>query len=414
MVKTNMNFKEVLHGFRSIACRNSILIMIIYSLNSFSVNMKNAVRTLVGLNSVGLSPAMVGLLGSLFTLVGFLIRTPAGSLSDTARNRLKNIMIGAFAFRVLTYIGWGYVSSASALAVIYVLDAITWAFIGVACPALLAISVDRKVMGSAYAIYSGLSQFVASFGRPLALSIFNGAGQQAFSWATAAIGITPVILPCSRDNKAIIATAPAKPAQAAGAKVNPFKKVLAGFNLVALPFAIVTSLPVVAVGMENQYVPAMAEISGLSYLAAETAGSSLNGISRIVLGILCDFVSPSILVVIIIGSMAASLFGIALAQTSLALSIACFVFKFCVCWAVPLNIAAMKLIPKSRQGSLFATTGLVSDAMSMVSSTVIGVSITNFGYSLSFMGMGVAVGIGVVIYIFTWIHYHRHPVTLDE
>ena len=53
--------------------------------------------------------------------------------------------------------------------------------------------------------------------------------------------------------------------------------------------------------------------------------------------------------VIIIGSMAASLFGIALAQTSLALSIACFVFKFCVCWAVPLNIAAMKLIPKSRR-----------------------------------------------------------------
>ena len=414
MAKNRMNFKEVIHGFRSIACRNSILIMIIFSLNSFSVNMKNAVRTLVGLNSVGLSPAMVGVLGSIFTLVGFLIRTPAGSLSDTARNRLKSILIGAFAFRVLTYIGWGYVTNTATLAAIYVLDAITWAFIGVACPALLAISVDRKVMGSAYAIYSGLSQFVASFGRPLALSIFNNAGQQAFGWAAAAIGIIPMILACFLDNKAIIATTADKPAEHTTAKINPFKKLLAGFNMVALPFGIVTSLPVVAVSMENQYVPAMAEISGLSYLAAETAGSSLNGISRIVLGVLCDFVNPSILVVIIIGSMAVSLFGIALAQTSLVLSIACFVFKFCVCWAVPLNIAAMKLIPKSRQGSLFATTGLVSDAMSFVASTVVGISITNFGYSRSFMGMGVAVGIGVIIYIFTWVHYRRHPVTLDE
>lgn len=129
---------------------------------------------------------------------------------------------------------------------------------------------------------------------------------------------------------------------------------------------------------------------------------------------LCDFVNPSILVVIIIGCMAVSLFGIALAETSLILSISCFVFKFCVCWAVPLNIAAMKLIPKSRQGSLFATTGLVSDAMTFVSSTVIGYSITNFGYSNSFMGMGVAVACGVVIYIFTLIHYKRHPVEILE
>ena len=112
--------------------------------------------------------------------------------------------------------------------------------------------------------------------------------------------------------------------------------------------------------------------------------------------------------------MAISLFGISLAQTSLILSISCFVFKFCVCWAVPLNIAAMKLIPKSRQGSLFATTGLVSDAMSIVASTVIGYSITNFGYSNSFMGMGVAVACGVVIYIGTWIYYNRHPIELNE
>lgn len=61
--------------------------------------------------------------------------------------------------------------------------------------------------------------------------------------------------------------------------------------------------------MENQYVPKLAELTGLSYLATETAWSSLNGISRIVLGVLCDFVNPSILVVIIIGCMAVSLFG---------------------------------------------------------------------------------------------------------
>lgn len=413
MAKSKMSFKDTIHGFKSIACRNSILIMIILSLNSFSINMKNAVRTLIGLNSVGLSPTAVGILGSVFTLVGFLIRTPAGSLSDTARGKLKNILIAAFGFRVLTYVLWGYVSSASVLAAVYVLDAITWAFIGVACPALLAISVDRRVMGSAYAIYSGLSQFVASFGRPLALTVFNGYGQQAFGWIAAAIGIVPLILTFFLDNKAIIDTVP----EGAAAKAkggNAFKKLLAGFNMTALPFAIVTSLPVVAVSMENQYVPKLAELTGLSYLAAETAGSSLNGISRIVLGVLCDFVNPSILVVIIIGCMAVSLFGIALAETSLILSISCFVFKFCVCWAVPLNIAAMKLIPKSRQGSLFATTGLVSDAMTFVSSTVIGYSITNFGYSNSFMGMGVAVACGVVIYIFTWIHYNRHPVEIRE
>ena len=414
MASSKTNFKETLQGFKSIASKNAILIMIIFSLNSFSVNMKNAVRTLIGLNSVGLSPAMVGVLGSLFTLVGFLIRTPAGSLSDTARGKLKTVLIAAFGFRVLTYIGWGMVSSATMLGVIYVLDAITWAFIGVACPALLAISVDRRAMGSAYAIYSGLSQFVASFGRPLALSIFNNQGQAAFGWIAAAIGIVPMVLSFFLDNKSIIATMPEKPAAKTAGGMGAFKKLLAGFNLVALPFSIVTALPVVAVTMENQYVPKLAELTGLSYLAAETAGSSLNGISRIVLGVLCDFVSPHILVVIIIGSMAASLFGIALAETSLVLSISCFIFKFCVCWAVPLNIAAMKLIPKSRQGSLFATNGLVSDGLSFVSSTVIGICITKFGYANSFMGMGVAVACGVIIYICTWIHYTKHPVEVNE
>lgn len=413
MSKAKMNFKDTLQGFKSIAGRNPILIMVIFSLNSFSINMKNAVRTLIGLNSVGLDPTMVGILGSVFTLVGFLIRTPAGSLSDTARGKLKSILIAAFGFRVLTYIMWGYVTSATLLTAVYVLDAITWAFIGVACPALLAISVDRRAMGSAYAIYSGLSQFVASFGRPLALTVFNTYGQQSFGWVAAVIGIIPFILTFFLDNKAISSTISEEAAQKAK-NTNAFKKLIAGFNLTALPFAIVTSLPVVAVSMENQYVPKLAEITGLSYLAAETAGSSLNGISRIVLGILCDFISPNILVVIIISMMSASLFGIALAETSLVLSIATFVFKFCVCWAVPLNIAAMKLIPKSRQGSLFATTGLISDAMSFVSSTIIGVSITQFGYANSFMGMGAAVGVGVLIYIFTWIHYRRHPIDVRE
>lgn len=128
MAISKMNFKDTIHGFKSIACRNSILIMVIVSFDSFSINMKNAVRTLIGLNSVGLSPTAVGTLGSVFTLVSFLIRTPAGSLSDTTGS---NILSAAFGFRVLTYVLWGYVSSA-------------------------------------YAIYSGLSQFAASFGRHLA------------------------------------------------------------------------------------------------------------------------------------------------------------------------------------------------------------------------------------------------------
>ena len=132
MARSKMNFKDTIHGFKSIACRNSILIMVIVSFDSFSINMKNAVSTLIGLNSVGLPPTAVGILGSVFTLVGFLIRTPAGSLSDTTRS---NILSAAFGFRVLTYVLWGYVSS---------------------------------YVSSAYAIYSGLSQFAASFGRHLA------------------------------------------------------------------------------------------------------------------------------------------------------------------------------------------------------------------------------------------------------
>ena len=56
MAISKMNFKDTIHGFKSIACRNSILIMVIVSFDSFSINMKNAVRTLIGLNSVGLSP----------------------------------------------------------------------------------------------------------------------------------------------------------------------------------------------------------------------------------------------------------------------------------------------------------------------------------------------------------------------
>ena len=136
---------------------------------------------------------------------------------------------------------------------------------------------------------------MASFGRPLALSIFNGAGQQAFGWATAAIGIIPVILSCFLDNKPLSLPPPPSPPRPPVPRSTPSRRYWPASTWnTRSSVAIVTSLPVVAVGMENQYVPAMAEISGLSYLAAETAGSSLNGISRIVLGILCDFVSPSI------------------------------------------------------------------------------------------------------------------------
>ena len=86
MARSKMNFKDTIHGFKSIACRNSILIMVIVSFDSFSINMKNAVSTLIGLNSAGLSPTAVSTLGSVFTLVGFLIRTPAASLAPRGVN----------------------------------------------------------------------------------------------------------------------------------------------------------------------------------------------------------------------------------------------------------------------------------------------------------------------------------------
>ncbi len=408
----NSKLKESLQGFKSITGRNAILIMIINALCGFTTNMKNAVRTMIGLNSIGASAAYMGMLTSLFTLVGFLIRTPAGSLSDTARDKLKKIMIGALALRVVTFLAFGFVSNTTQLTMLYVVDAIAWAFNAVAMPAILASTVDRRAMGSAYAIYSGINQFVASFGRPLALTTFKTQGQMAFGLQTAAIALVPLVLAFFMDSKALAATTKA-PTGARVSVLQSFKNIKAGFNLTVLPFGIVTALPVCAVTLENQYMPKLAELKGLSYLAAETAGSATNGIARIVLGVLCDFVSPYLLTFIIIATMSASLFGIAFAATSTMLSLFAFLFKFCVCWAVPLNVSVMKLVPKKRQGSLFATTGLASDAMSVIMHPLIGMVITAWGFQSGFIFGGCFVGVAVIIYFFLFLKYRNAPVVED-
>ena len=374
--KKSFDLKSTLMSFRSLATRNAILAILLNITNQFTNNMRTGFRGLVG-DSIGLSSTAIGLAFSIFTIAAMLMRTPSGAVADNKRDKIKYILAGAFVVKALIFAAFSLVKTPAMFYAVYIVDGAVYSFIGTLVPVILACSVDRKAMGSAYALYMGLMQICISPARSTAVSMFNNGGQTQVALFTAALSLVSVVVALSLDGSKLYIKKAAKSGEAAPKK----KGLLSGLNMAMLPLALCCGLCIFPNTVDGNFTVLFAESENFDYLGTLTLGQSIYGVMSIVSGFLCDLVSPALLIVISLIGMTVGFSMMGLATTSSMFCIGILIYQVTRYWNSPFKIIGMKAVANSEQGSFQATMLLVTDIVTIFASTIAGIVADAMGYT---------------------------------
>lgn len=403
-----MDLSGVKQGFKTLLSRNALLIVAFYILNMYSTYFKNGYRSLIVLNEAEQTATILGTLISVFLITGLLTRGPAGRAIDKMGDKLKMLVIIISVLKAFSCVLYRYTTTIATLYISFILDGVVWAFIGVAAPALLAKSVDKKAMGSAYAIFEGLMTIITASARSLGGKFFNDYGNSSRCvWIAFGIQMAAVLLVIFLDGKKLMQNVAPIKNKIKESKTKKGFLSLFGLSMAALPFAVMVGSQYFVYNMESNFAVPYAAEMGLDYVTPATLGGTIYGILGIVMGFVCDFVSPMVLVIIAFVGQAGAMFVLGSAATQSVFAAGILIFYTTRFYLFPLRIVALKEAPSSESGSVMGTMLFAQDLISIIAATVLGFFIDKVGYSATFTGLGVWGSLAVVFAIFYAIKINK-------
>lgn len=374
-------------GLKSIWAINPILIILLNALNQYGNNMKTVFRTLTASQDLSLGPAIIGTAISLYSICGILMRSPSGIILDKFKYRLKPVLIVTFLLRGVVWLGFGFVSSRNGYYVIMALDGIMYSMLGTMLPALMAISVDRKVMGSGFAIMSGITNLLCGTSRTLGATLYNSSGIEAVSMVASvtAFAAAGVVI--------FLRSSPA-PDERAGALLDGSGKrsgIRGGILVKMLPYCIIGTLPTLCLFAENGFFANFASEEGYDYFTAQSISDTLGGVMNILGGFIVDMCNPVAFEAIGIAGYAAAPLIFALGRSERAINIGVWLFNISGFYSVIYKSNGMKLVSKAAQGAYSATMSIVFDVLSLFSSAVLGLLVEHTSYRTMYLAVGIIV-----------------------
>jgi len=367
-MRTNQGkWLELKAGLKTLLSRNAIITILFNIAYAYSTYMKNAYRPLVVKVACGLPVSYVTTLASLFSFVALLCNVPIGSIIDQKRESMKWVLIIVNLLRGLMYIfGFGMVQSEVGVILLYIVDGVIFAVCNIMGPALMAISVDKKAMGSAFALYSGVTQICISSSRSLGVSLFNETSQLSAGLVSGIIAIVSGLILLLLDKKQLTATLrkelenqqtkPASPLAAPKTqKKHTLKQIFSGLCVTAIPLALCIGLAQIEDSVNNSYLAILAMDSGFDYYTAQTMLAALSGVITIFIGAICDLVSPVFMVYLGLAGKIVGNFLIS-GATSQSVFLTGFVFITATDFFITVvRVSAIKLFSYREQGGLAAT-----------------------------------------------------------
>lgn len=399
MKKRKIDLRGYFTGLKSLLTLNAILIIIINIMNQYSNNMKNAVRTLYAVDDIGVTAAIVGTAISVFLVFSIISRVPFGALTDLLRKKLKYILAIALVLKAVVWMCFPLATNETSLFIIFAIDGIVSNFGGTVLPAMMALSVDHRAIGSSYAVMMSITNIVVAPARVNAITLYDTSGIMAALGVGAAISVVAAVLALFMNSNKLLNNALVQNAKDSKATQKKKKGLLAGVSVKMIPFAIVAAMPLVLFTGETSFAQLSAAEHGFEYLTATTVGGIAHGIMTLVGGILCDLFNPSLIVIIALAGQAAAPFLMGLATDSAMFSAGIFLNYLTRFQGTALRIVGMKSVARGDQGALQATMLFFNDGFSMIASALIGVVATAFGYSTMWICMGWFLVVALVAFI---------------
>lgn len=411
VAKKGFDWGETKAAFRTLLTRNSILVILLPVANQIVVNIKNSWRSIYVMNDCGQSATVLGVLMSFLLIVALLSRTPIGVLTDKFRNQIKPF-IGTILL-VKAFIPLLLVASKSTawLWFVFFVDSVTWSAVQIITGAMMAVVINRKALGTGFAIRMALVSWIANPARGWGMNIFNSFGANKTAWITVVLGLLlliPVIL-LDKDklNQSYSASSDKKREETPQLQEKSrFQKFIDSLCLTALPLACLSAISYFYMQMMTNYMPVYATDNHFNYTMGVTIGGGIAGFMFIIVGIIADLVNPFLLAGLSLTMLTISPLAMGISATN-----AAFIFGIAIYYAfetthtIPLKVILIKRHTPAQQGAVSGTIMFANDIFSIAAATVCGILIDSVGYHGTFFAFAVINGAAAVICFVLAIRY---------
>lgn len=414
--RKKVDFSSLKTAAKSLGNRNVLLLIIFYSCMNYSCYYKNGFRGLLVMDDHGISATVYGTMISVFLICGLIMRTPGGAIIDKFRGNIKPIFIILSILKGAVSLVYLYADSTATVYLAFILDGFLWSFVGIFPYALLATFVDRRIVGTAFALCEGISFIVGSTARGLGARMFTELGATIPSYISFGIQLVGVIAIFFFDNEKLkesAGTGKVQETESHGPKVpekketSLLKKLLGMFSVAALPFAILNGAQYIVYQIDGSFLPYYAEKMSFDYLTPAATGGIIVGILGIIIGVLCDVVKPGYFVIFAFAGQMLYPFILAGADTSSMFGVAVMTYYVTNCYYMPMQIMAVRNSKNAEQGKVNGTMLFFMDFFSIIANILLGMSIDAKGYQFTFMWLGYLGIVLLVAFIILFIYLQK-------
>lgn len=372
--KTKIRFKDILN-------RNLVLIIFIQILSDCVNNMVGGYTNMAA-KSAGIAVAAIGMAASAYSIAGMLVRMPAGTLADSQKKKLA--LIGVLFLRMFTCLflsSFGMLGNVN-FVVAKAVHGIGWSCVGIVLPAVVAMMMDKKAMGTTYAILSLVTGFFKTYAKAFAVTIFNKYGAMGAAMACCVLTISAVALVMLLDfnDPRVLAATPKK----RGGK-------LASLKVKYVPICAILSLVVFGWQMHTQFDNVLAQERGIDIAAILSIAAFITPFTGFASAALCDIMDPKLVLCVLYLFLGAGNLIVGHATGFHMFALGEILTLIGIQYSRVISIYLFKNCATTEKGAVHATNYMTTDLLSIVSGVVLGALISALGYELSYTITGVSV-----------------------
>lgn len=354
--------------------RNLILILIIQVLSDSSNNWANSFINM-GAKAAGVGVAAIGIASSVYTVAALIMRMPAGTMADSDKKKIA--LIGAIIVRTLCilFLGTFGIMGNTNFVIARALYGFGWCLVGIILPAVVAMMMDKKVMGTTYAFLTVVQALAKNYSKAGGVKVYQTFGMVPALLCAAGFAVLAVILVCFldfNDERIIKATSKKK------------KGGLKALNLKYIPVCFMMSLVVLAWTAHSQYNNVIAADRGIDIASILVITGTIASVIGFVTNALCDFIHPKWVLFFLYVCLGAGMFLTGHAYTYGAFMAAEILCTIGSSYSKIISIYLFKNCDQTEKGSVHATNYFATDILSIVAGAALGGLMSMFDYQRSY------------------------------
>ncbi len=387
MAEANVAPKEKIH-FKDILNRNLVLVILVQIFNNMSVSMMSAFMNM-GAAAAGVTTGAIGTAASIGTLAALVSRMPAGALADS--NKKKLVIIGVLSFRSICFLAvatLGMTGNAGFMLARGVFYGLGWSMAGVVMPAMVGMMMDKRVLGTSWAILTFFQNLPKEMVKALGTSLYQSHGPLVATLVACSFAVVAIVLALGLNFNDPKVKLPERKEK---------KGVLKSMKWQYIPVCLVMSLAVFSWTLSNTYNNVLAQERMIDISSILVVTGLINSVAGFILSALCDIIHPKYVLVFLYVCL-----GVGLIVLGGAFTYPVFMAGMILCtlgatYSSIITIFLFKSVDKSDLGSVQATSFFATDILSTIAGTVVGAVLTAVGYQTGYRILSSSALLGAVV-----------------